>query len=163
MAILLRRNSRKLLQIVKISNLAINLLIYLKYIDFNYKLENFVENCRYGQKVSPSTLYTTHAYSGLELVASQWSDRYSLHARGLTQLSAAMLSLVWRFQSLRACRITECQCGIFGYSCSTQKAKKLLLQTDDEMQNSQFLIKSHYFNGYKLWEFLASHLPVVCL
>jgi len=27
-------------------------LIYLKYIDFNYKLENFVENCRYGQKVS---------------------------------------------------------------------------------------------------------------
>jgi len=29
-------------------------LIYLKYIDFNYKLENFVENCRYGQKVSPT-------------------------------------------------------------------------------------------------------------
>jgi len=26
--------------------LAINLLIYLKYIDFNYKLENFVKNCR---------------------------------------------------------------------------------------------------------------------
>jgi len=29
-------------------------LIYLKYIDFNYKLENFVENCRYGQKSVPN-------------------------------------------------------------------------------------------------------------
>jgi len=25
----------------------------LKYVDFNYKLENFVENCRYGQKSVP--------------------------------------------------------------------------------------------------------------
>ena len=40
--------------------------------------------------------------------------------------------------------------------------KKLFLQTKDEKQNSQFLIKSHYFNGYKLSKFLASHLPVVC-
>jgi len=31
-----------------------------------------------------------------------------------------------------------------------------------EKQNSHFqLIKSHYFNGYKLSKFLASHLPVV--
>ena len=37
------------------------------------------------------------------------------------------------------------------------------LQTKDEKQNSQFLMKSHYFNGYKLSKFLASHLPVVCL
>jgi len=45
------------------------------------------------------------------------------------------------------------------------KAKKLFLQPKDEKQNSQFLIKSHYFNGYKLSKFLASHLPVglVCL
>ena len=41
-------------------------------------------------------------------------------------------------------------------------ARKLFLQTKDEKQNSQFLIKSHYFNGYKLSKFLASHLSVVC-
>jgi len=29
--------------------------------------------------------------------------------------------------------------------------------------NSQFLIKSHNFKGYKLSTFLASHLPVICL
>jgi len=43
------------------------------------------------------------------------------------------------------------------------KSQEIILQTKDEKQNSQFLIKSHYFNGCKLSKFLASHLPVVCL
>jgi len=43
------------------------------------------------------------------------------------------------------------------------KSQKIFLQTKDEKQNSQYLIKSQYFNGYKLSKFLASHLPVVCL
>ena len=37
-----------------VGNLAINLLIYLKYTDFNYKLEIFVKNCSLGKKVSPT-------------------------------------------------------------------------------------------------------------
>jgi len=32
------------------------------------------------------------------------------------------------------------------------KAKKLFLQTKDEKQNSQFLIKSHYFSGYHIYQ-----------
>jgi len=37
-----------------VGNLAINLLIYLKYIDFNYKLEISVKNCRF---VNPCLIY----------------------------------------------------------------------------------------------------------
>ena len=42
-------------------------------------------------------------------------------------------------------------------------SQEIILQTKGEKQNSQYLMRSHYFNGYKLSKFLASHLPVVCL
>jgi len=65
-------------------------------------------------------------YSGLAL-ASQWIDQYSLQAGGLLfdcpqpsccpwSASCTLPVLRW---PIRACNTTECQCGIFGYSCST--------------------------------------------
>ena len=51
------------------------------------------------------------------------------------------------------------------YQLSSRKvdAQSVINWTKDEKQNSQFLRKSHYFKGYKISKFLASHLPVVCL
>ena len=56
-----------------------------------FKLLTFSDHHAHGAWLSSRT---ASSYSGLELIARQWTDQYSLQAGGLIQLSSATLSLV---------------------------------------------------------------------